>query len=72
MSILPSATMAALMNSFQITELRWCLEDKEPCNTTYGSMKKLLESQNPQTQQKVKNKASNGGWHKKSIKSIRV
>jgi hypothetical protein len=44
MSILPSATMAALMNSFPITELR---EDKEPCNTTYGSMKKLLKSQNP-------------------------
>ena len=71
-SILPSATMAALMNSFPVTELRWCPEDKEPCNTTYGSMKNLLESQNLQTQQKVKNKASNGGWLKKSMKSIRV
>jgi len=64
--------MAALMNSFQITELRWCPEDKEPCNMTYGSMKKLLESQIPQTQQKVKNKGSNSGWHKKRIKIIRV
>ena len=33
MSILQRVTMAVLMNSFQITELRWCLEDKEPCNT---------------------------------------
>jgi hypothetical protein len=35
-------------------------------------MKKVLESQILQTQQKVRNKASNGGWHKKSIKIIRV
>jgi len=61
MSILPSDTMAALMKSFPITR---CPEDKEPCNTTYGSMEKLLESQILQTQQKVKNKTSNGGWHK--------
>jgi hypothetical protein len=29
-------------------------------------MKKLLESQILQAQQKVQNKSSNGGWHKKA------
>jgi hypothetical protein len=47
----------------QLTNYRaeWCMEDKEPCNTIYGSMKTLLESKILQAQQKVQNTSSNGG-----------